>query len=373
MTDYFASVAQGLEELAAQELVQLGAQAVRTQPRGVAFQGDRELLYRCNLWARIPFRILEQVRQAPCRHADDLYDLVYDLDWSPYLTPEMTFAVEVTGRTERLNHSHFTALQVKNAVIDQQREVWGQRSSVDLQQPDLRIHLHLYREQATLSLDSSGESLHRRGYRTAMGLAPLKENLASGLMRWTGWQADLPLMDPLCGSGTLLLEGSLQALKVAPGLGRGFGFQGWPDYDADLWERLCQQAQLERVDSLGVPVLGRDRQSEVVDQARWNAMECGLTDQLDFRAERLEELEAPAPEGILVCNPPYGERIGRVETLGRFYRLLGDVFKQRFRGWTAYVLSGNRELTQQIGLRSAQRWPVNNGAIPCQWLKYELY
>ncbi len=374
MAAYFATVARGLEALAAAELEDLGAQQIEPGFCGVAFEGDLALLYRVNLWSRLAFRVLVKLGECPCRDAEDLYQGIQSIDWRPYLTPDLTFAVDATGKNRSLNHSHFTALQVKNAVVDQQRQHWGDRSTIDTHQPEVRLNVHIQDDTATVSLDSSGSSLHRRGYRPAVGAAPLKESLAAALVKLTDWPGDVPLLDPLCGSGTLPLEASMAALNIAPGIFREeFGFQTWPDFDGDLWDRLWQEAESARQEPLGTWVGGCDRDPDIIHQARLNAQRCDLAEQINFWAADLADLEAPADSGFLLCNPPYGERLGADDDLGAFYKLLGNVLKQRFKGWTAFVLSGNKALSQHIGLKSAQRVAVYNGTLPCQWLKYELY
>ncbi|WP_346289842.1 THUMP domain-containing class I SAM-dependent RNA methyltransferase [Sphaerothrix gracilis] len=374
MAQYFATVARGLESLAATELEKLGAKQATPGFCGVEFSGDRPLLYRLNLWARLPFRILLQLGEFACQDADDLYRGIQKIDWSPYLTPDHTLAVAATGKTQQLNHSHFTALRVKDAIVDQQQMTVGSRSSVDTEAPDVRVNVHLYRNRCTVSLDSSGDSLHRRGYRPAMGEAPLKETLAAALIQLSDWQPDIPLLDPLCGSGTLPIEASLMALKIAPGLYRDrFGFETWPDFDVELLDRLLKEADACQLADLPAPIWGSDRDPEVIRQARTNATNCGVGDQVQFAIKDLADVDAPSDRGILLCNPPYGERLGRDEDLGAFYKLLGDVLKQRFKGWTAYVLSGNKALASYIGLKSSERIPVFNGSLPCQWMKYELY
>ena len=372
MNQYFATVVRGLEPLAAQELESLGAHSVSPGFCGVAFTGDRALLYRVNLWARLPFRVLVKLDEFPCRDADELYRGIQKIDWQRYLTPDQTLAVDATGKTRRLNHTHFTALQVKKAIVDQQQQ-WGDRSSIDTQEPDVRVNVHLRRDRCTVSLDSSGTSLHRRGYRPAMGIAPLKESLAAALLELSGWQPELPFLDPLCGSGTLPLEACLKALNIAPGLFRErFGFETWLDFDDRLLEQLIQKAQASQLSQLTAPIWGSDRNPEVIEQARANAKNCGVEQHVQFTQAELTQVEAPADSGVLLCNPPYGERLSDQE-LGAFYKLLGDVLKQRFKGWTAFVLSGNKELAKSIGLKSSQRIPIDNGSIPCQLMKYELY
>lgn len=374
MNQYFATVARGLETLLVQELEQLGACNVEPGFCGASFQGDRALLYRVNLWARLPFRILWQLKTFACHDAEDLYRGVQTLDWSAYLSPELSLAVDATGKNERLNHTHFTALQVKNAVVDQQQAQFGERSSVDIQDPDIRLNIHIDHDCCTVSLDSSGNSLHRRGYRPAVGAAPLKESLAAALIQLSDWQPEQMFYDPLCGSGTLPIEASLKALNIAPGLFRDrFGFETWPDFDQSLLETLIQEAETCQKEALPAAIWGSDRNETVIEQAISNAAKCGVQDHIWFSELELSDAVAPGDSGVVICNPPYGERLGRDTDLGAFYKLLGDVLKQRFKGWTAYVLSGNKELSQSIGLKSAQRIPVYNGTLPCQLMKYELY
>jgi len=310
----------------------------------------------------------------PCQNAAQLYQGVQRLDWRDLIPPDKTLAVTATGKNRQLNHTHFTALQVKNAIVDQQRQHWGERSNVDPQHPDVQVNVHIRNDRCTLSLDSSGRSLHRRGYRPAVGAAPLKESLAAALIKLTEWPGDVPLLDPLCGSGTFPLEAALSALNIAPGLFQDeFGFQTWVDFDGALWEEVKQEAESARKAELQTLVWGCDQNHEVLHQARVNARRCGLADQLRFFQQDLDTLEPPADSGFILCNPPYGERLGNREELGDFYKLLGDVLKQRFKGWTAFILSGNKDLARHISLKSAQRIPVYNGSLPCQWMKYELY
>jgi putative N6-adenine-specific DNA methylase len=374
MNQYFATVARGLEALAVQELEQLGAHAVEPGFCGAAFEGDRAVLYRINLWARLPFRILVKLAQFPCQDATDLYRGIQTIDWSSYLTPDLTLAVNATGKNEHLNHTHFTALQVKNAIVDQQQAEFGQRSDVAIREPDVQVSIHIDCDCCTVSLDSSGNSLHRRGYRPAVGSAPLKESLAAALIQLSGWQPEQAFYDPLCGSGTLPLEACLKALNIAPGLFRErFGFETWPDFDLPLLERLIQEAEASQRETLPATIWGSDRDQKVIKQAIVNATNCGVLNYVWFSEMDLSDVVAPTDSGVLFCNPPYGERLGRESDLGAFYKLLGDILKQRFKGWTAFVLSGNKQLCQSIGLKSCQRIAVYNGSIPCQLMKYELY
>ncbi|WP_254174591.1 THUMP domain-containing class I SAM-dependent RNA methyltransferase [Planktothrix pseudagardhii] len=374
MTQYFATVAKGLEVIAAQELERLGAENVRPEFTGVHFTGSRKLLYRVNLWGRTLFRVLVPIAEFPCANAQQLYQEVQNINWTEYLSPLNTFAVNCTGKNEALNHTHFTALQVKNAIIDQQRLEFGERSDININNPDLWINLHLHENHGILSLDSSGTSLHRRGYRPAVGLAPLKESLASALLEMAEWHPNLPFLDPLCGSGTLPIEASLKALNIAPGLFREtFGFMKWKDFDAKLWQSLKHEALEAQLTILPAPIMGSDQDGDILNQAFENAQRCGVADQIRLQQLELSQIEPPADQGVIICNPPYGERLGEVEELAGLYKQLGDTFKQRFKGWTAYILTGNKTLGKQVGLRTSRRIAVYNGSLPCTLLKYELY
>jgi putative N6-adenine-specific DNA methylase len=371
---YFATVARGLETIAAQELTELGAEQVKPEFAGVAFIGDRALLYRINLWSRLIYRVLMPMATVKAFNAQDLYRSIKKIDWDEYFSPEQTLQINCTGKNPQLNHSHFTALQVKNAIVDQQRDRHQRRSSVDLEQPDIVINAHIHQNHCQLSLDSTGFSLHRRGYRPALGNAPLKETLASALLAMAGWTPEQPLYDPLCGSGTFLLEAGLQSLNIAPGKFQpGFCFQQWPDFDQDLWHSLLQAAKTGERDTLQAPLWGSDGDREVIQAAKSNAQQCQLAGKIHWQQLNFADIEPPAAEGMLICNPPYGKRIGQEEALGDFYQQIGDVLKQRFKGWTAFVFSGNKALTKRIGLRTSARFPVNNGGLPCTLLKYELY
>jgi putative N6-adenine-specific DNA methylase len=370
---YFATTARGLEEIAAEELTKLGATNVKPEFTGVYFEGDQTLLYKVNLWARTIFRVLMPIQTIRSQNPEELYRNVRAMDWTQYLQPDQTIAVRCTGKNPQLNNNHVTAIQIKNAIVDQQQQQHGVRSDVDTALPDIVINAHIHENSCILSLDSSGDSLHRRGYRPAMGLAPLKETLAAALLYITEWTPEQPLVDPLCGSGTILLEAALMGLNIAPGLYRNkFCFQNWADYDAKLWGSLLKEAEMSQKEHLPI-MIGTDADADVIIQAKSNAKACEIGDQVQFYQQHLVDITAPAESGILICNPPYGKRISDVEALFPLYKLLGDVFKQRFKGWTAYILTGNKELSKKVGLRTSRRIPINNGGIPCTLLKYEMY
>lgn len=378
-----AVVPPGLEAPAAAELTALGCAAVAPLRRAVRFQTDLAGFYRLHLQARLPFRLLRELAQFPCQGRHDLYDGVQQsVDWAQWLPPGLSFRVDASGSGPGLNHSHYSALQVKNALVDLQRQQWGERSSVDLEDPDLAIHLHLGQVRdggstraslATLSIDGSGSSLHRRGYRAAMGLAPLKENLAAGLIALTGWDGRVPLADPLCGSGTLLIEAACMVLGRAPGLGRHFGFERWPDFNAALWQKENQLAQALHRDSPQLaPLIGMEQDPAVLAQAQTNAEAAGVSPWLELRPGDCRDFNPPPAAGVLVCNPPYGERIGDREALWPLYADLGQMLKERCGGWSMWLLSGNPELTGALKMKATKRIPVSNGGIDCRWLHYEI-
>jgi len=382
-----AVVPPGLEEAAAAELADLGGLEIKPLSRAVGLRCDLGTLYRLHLCARLPFRILRQLASFPCHSKDDLYQGIQAcVDWERWLPPERSFRVDATGSAPGLNHSHYSALQVKNALVDWQRQRWGSRSSVDLDNPDLSLHLHLGGGLASLSVDGSGSSLHRRGYRPAMGLAPLKENLAAGLIRLTGWDGSLPLADPMCGSGTLLIEAAAMALGHAAGLDRDtdapprtLALQRWSDFDPVLWQQALAEARDARRNGLAdgqplAPIVGCDVDADVIAQANANANAAGVGPWLTLRTGDCRSFEPPAGTGVLVCNPPYGARIGADDhaALEQLYAELGAMVKERCGGWTLWLLSGNPELTGALRMKASRRFPVSNGGIDCRWLLYNI-
>ncbi|MFM8524225.1 MAG: class I SAM-dependent RNA methyltransferase [Cyanobacteriota bacterium] len=381
----------GLEEVGALELASLGATEVQQRRRAVRCRLDRAAFYRVHLQARLPFRVLRELAVFPCRHRDDLIDGVQRAaDWNRWLPPQNSLRVDASGSLPGLNHSHYTALQVKNALIDWQRQQWGERSSVDLDDPDLSLHLHLSpggpgkEPHATLSLDGSGGSLHRRGYRSRMGLAPLKENLAAGLIALSGWDGSVPLVDPLCGSGTLLIEAACRALALPAGLlqdgggdwrPRRFGFERWPDFDPDLGQQevlAARNLQSRASNTDLAPLLGRELEPTILDQAQQNAEAAGVASRITLQPGDLRDLVPPPGPGLVVCNPPYGERIGEKDALEDLYTDLGALLKERFSGWSLWLLSGNPELTGALRMKASRRIPVSNGGIDCRWLRYDI-
>jgi len=372
--EFFATTARGLEDILAAELKALGGSQVKPTHGGVAFTGSMQDGYRACLWLRTANRVLLPIKSFPCPSQDALYEGIYALDWNDHLTPAMTLAVDANLRDSVMTHSRFAALKTKDAIVDRVRDRHQQRPSVDPKNPDLRINLHLARNLCTVSLDLAGAGMHRRGYRRDPTIAPLKETLAAGLVALSGWDPQTHFVDPMCGSGSLPLEAALLASNTAPGLlSPRFGFQRWLDFDAPAWQALLDEAEQARTPLPGNRVYGSDRDRRAVELARKNAESAGIGDRIRWTQKDFAKLDPPSGQGTLICNPPYGERIGDASQLEDFYRKIGDTLKQNWTGWTAWVLTGNLPLAKRIGLKPSRRLVLYNGPIECRLLKYALY
>ncbi len=372
MDRYFATCGRGIEPVLADELRELGAADVRPGRGGVHFAGDRALLYRANLWLRTAIRVLWPILEAPVTSPDELYDAVGGVDWSRYLTPDHTLAVDCNVRDSHITHSKYAALKTKDAICDQFVARTGRRPSVDVDEPMVGLNLHIYKDQAVLSLESSGESLHKRGYRPIQTRAPLNEALAAALVLRTGWRGATAFADPLCGSGTLPIEAAWIALRRPPGLTRKrFGFQGWMDYDVRLWTELRDEARRGVGKRLAAPVVGSDARRDAVSFATGNARAAGIGHLVRFTVQDVRNFHPPeGPPGTILCNPPYGERLGEERELRPLYRTLGDVFRERCVGWSVFVFTGNTALAREIGMESVEQVALFNGKIPCRLLKF---
>lgn len=373
LLNLFATVPLGAEELAAGELSRLGAGHVKVVRGGVGFTGSWSVLYRSLLQLRTASRVLMQLGQFSCKTPQELYDGIRSISWGELLTPSMTLAVDCTLRDSAITHSHFAALKAKDAIVDLLRDQTGSRPNVNTRTPDLRVNLHIAKNQATVSLDAAGEPLDRRGWRLDRNEAPLRETLAAAIITHTGWDGTVPLVDPMCGSGTLLLEGAAMALNRPAGAGRQFGVMKWRCFDKQLWERVLRDEQAEASESLAVPVLGYDRDPMAIIACRENARRADLAYQVSFDRKRFEDAEPCGHQGVVVVNPPYGVRMGGKQELEQLYRKIGEVFKRRFTGWTAYLLAGDLELAKLVGLKPSRRFVLFNGPLECRLLKYELY
>ncbi|MBW3041110.1 class I SAM-dependent RNA methyltransferase [Prochlorococcus marinus] len=369
-----ASISQGLEKEGAKELIEFGAFEAKASRRHILFEADMACLYRLHLRARLSFRFLREICRFPCHGPGELYDGIQTaIDWETWLLPKKSFRVSVTGIGEGLSHSHYTALQVKNAIIDFQRERWGFRSNIDLNNPDMCFHLHLAKNQAVLSVDGSNTSLHKRGYRPAVGIAPIKESLAAGLMRMTGWDGNQNLVDPLCGSGTFLIEAVSTLFGISPGINRKFLFQNWPDFDINLWNSELKSAQkVTTLDKQLPKVIGCEFDQSIATSAMENVRKSGLENYIEIINCPFQELQLPPGIGFLVCNPPYGKRIGDENFLPTLYKELGDYCKTQASGWDLWLLNGNPKLSQYLGMKASRRFQVNNGSIDCRWINYKI-
>ncbi|MEM1000589.1 MAG: THUMP domain-containing protein [Bacteroidota bacterium] len=375
MHEQFRMIAKtfhGLEPILATELRRLGATYVTEIRRGVRFTGDLRTLYKANLHARTALRILVDLHEFPARNEHQLYNRVQEIDWSQYLDVLDTFAIDAVTNSHIFRHSKFAALKTKDAIADQFRQKTRRRPSVHKTHPDIRIHLHVTGNRCSLSLDSSGESLHRRGYRQGQATAPLSEVLAAGMLLIAGWNGEGTLLDPMCGSGTLLTEAGMIAANIAPGRFRPtFGFQKWKNYDADLWENVRQAAiEMERTPT--GQIYGSDKSPMAVRLAERNLEAIGLLSSVQMEKAEFSKKMAPEGSGLIVTNPPYGERLKEEDLVG-LYRRMGDTLKQHYTGWKAWILSGSKEGMKAVGLRASIKKTLYNGPLECRYYNYDLY
>jgi putative N6-adenine-specific DNA methylase len=369
--EIIAKTFMGLEPVLAKELTQLGANDVQIGRRMVSFKGDKELLYRANFQLHTAIKILKPIQRFKAKSADDVYEEIKKIDWTKYLDNDKTFAVDSVVFSEEFRHSKFVSYKVKDAIVDQFRESTGNRPNVSVANPDIRLNIHIAEDQCTLSLDSSGESLHRRGYRQESVEAPLNEVLAAGMILMTGWKGDTDFIDPMCGSGTLLVEAALIAHNMAPGLFRKeYAFEKWPDFDADLFESIYNDDSQER--EFTHHIYGYDIDMKAVNTARLNVKAAGLTSSITVEQQDFKDFQQPKEKSIMVTNPPYGERISTPDLLGT-YKMIGERLKHQFTGNDAWVLSYREECFDQIGLKPSIKIPLFNGSLECEFRKYQMF
>ena len=383
MQKFFATCPKGLEYLLRDELVALGASDVHEALSGVYFSGALVDAYRACLWSRLASRVLMPLKEFDAADEHALYDGVQAIDWSQHLAEDGTLAVDAVSNASHLTHTRYLSQKVKDAVVDQFRDRNGERPGVNLVQPSIRLNLLLRKDRAILSLDLSGTPLHRRGYRVGQGEAPLKENLACAMLLRAGWpeifKAGGALVDPMCGAGTLVIEAALMAADVAPGHQRTyFGFLGWRGHDAQAWESLVEEANARAeagLRALPAAFFGEDQDPHVLNQAKRNAQQAGVIGFTRFERRSIEQLQRPtdaAQPGLLICNPPYGERIGQQHALAPTYRAIGDKARSEFDGWRLAVITSDEDLGRAIGLRSHKRYALYNGALECRFLLFEI-
>ena len=361
----------GLEAVLAQELTQLGANNIQIGRRMVAFTGNQEMMYRANFQLRTAIRILKPIAHFKARSAEDMYDEVRKIDWSQYIEHGKTFSVDSVVYSEEFRNSRFVTYKVKDAIVDQFREATGTRPNISVSNPDIRLNIHIAEDQATLSLDSSGESLHRRGYRQESVEAPLNEVLAAGMILMSGWKADTDFIDPMCGSGTLLIEAALIARNINPGVFRkAFAFEKWPDFNQELFDTIYNDDSQER--DFAHHIYGYDVDMKAVNTARLNVKAAGLSQTITVEQQDFKDFKKPAEKSIIMTNPPYGERISTPDLLGT-YKMIGERLKHEFGGNEAWILSYREECFEQIGLKPSIKIPLYTGSLQCEFRKYALF
>lgn len=373
MTEFkiIAKTFQGLEEVLAKELINLGANNVEIGRRMVAFTGDKEMLYKANFCTRTAVKILKPIKEFKATDADDLYDIVKEIDWSQYMDVDNTFLVESVIFSDNFRHSKFVAYRVKDAIADYWREKTGDRPNVGISNPDIRVNVHIAEDQVTLSLDSSGESLHQRGYKTATVAAPINEVLAAGLIMLTGWDGECDFIDPFCGSGTIVIEAALIALNVYPGVFRKeYAFEKWKDFDSDLFDRIYNDDSQER--EFDHKIYGYDINRQAVSIAQGNVLNAGVKDIVSIEQRDFYEFEKPLGKAIMVTNPPYGDRI-TTDDIYDLYETIGKVLKQNFVGNDAWIITHHEELFDRIGFRPSTKYALFNGSLECEFRKYQIF
>lgn len=369
--ELIAKTFQGLEEVLAQELTELGASNIEIGRRMVSFTGDKAMMYRANFCLRTAIRILKPIKHFSAKTADEVYEAVKSIEWENYLDNMSSFAVDAVVFSNEFRHSKFVAYKVKDAIVDYFREKTGNRPSVRINNPDVSFNIHVAEDQCTLSLDSSGESLHRRGYRQEQVEAPLNEVLAAGMILMTGWRGECDLIDPMCGSGTIPIEAALIARNIAPGVFRKeFGFEKWKDFDQELFDSIYNDDSQER--EFNHKIYGYDNNPKANEIATHNVKAAGVTKDVILKIQPFQQFEQPAEKSIIITNPPYGERISSGDLLD-LYQMIGERLKHAFIGNDAWILSYRDECFDQIGLKPSIKIPLFNGALECQFRKYQLF
>lgn len=369
---FFSPCPRGLELMLSNELNALGAQEVRTTDGGVHFTGPLLLGYRVNLHSRIASRVLWRVATAHYRNEQDIFDTAYALPWNDWFSTSHTIRVNMTAIKCPLKSLDFATLKIKDAVCDKFRVLTGDRPSVDTHAPDIRIHAFLDTNRMTLYVDTSGDALFKRGVRQYTNVAPLRENLAAGILMLTGWQPGVPLLDPMCGSGTFLIEAAQMSLGIAPGIGRRFAFEKLKNFDAAAWSEMRSQAQSAQKPVSALPIFGSDLYGDELKAAQLNLENAGLRGAVTLNQANVLEISAPADHGVLVANLPYGERMGDLEELQALYPKLGDVLKKKFGGWNAYLFTSDLRMPKFIRLSVSRRTLLFNGAIECRLFEYKM-
>lgn len=367
-----AKTISGLEDVLVRELETLGATGVMKLNRAVSFTGDKEMMYKVNYTCRTALRILKPLFHFEILEQKDLYEKMYEFPWENYLDPTQSLAIDAVISYTVFTNSQFVAQKSKDAIVDRLRDKLGSRPSVDLENPDLKINVHLFKDSCTVALDSSGQSLHRRGYRKSTGPAPINEVLAAGLVKLSEWDMTVPLFDPMCGSGTLLIEAAMLAKNMPAGFFREeWGFMKWRDFDASLWEKVKSDCN-GLISEMKVKMHGADRSDRAIDSSRENLRFTNLYDDITLEIRTFEDSRPPFERGFIVSNPPYDERL-QIEDSLVFYKMIGDTLKRKYAGYTAWLISSDLDSIKFIGLRPSRRIPVFNGPLECRFLKFDLF
>lgn len=369
---FFATCPRGLEAMLADELREQGAQSTTATYGGVAFSGEFELCYRVNLHSRLASRVLWRIAGGEYDNEEDIYQGALSIDWPARFEVTRTIVVKMTAQKSPLKSLEFATLRIKDAICDRFREAVGARPTVDIRDPDVRVHAFLTDRECTLYLDTSGASLFKRGLRIQAGAAPINENLAAGLIKLSGWRPGVPLFDPMCGSATILMEAAQIALNIAPGSGRNFGFEKLLRFDPAVWAPIRQAAVAAQLPATPQAIYGRDMFGNSLADARVNLEAAGLDQVIELKQGNVLEVPAPAESGVIVTNPPYGIRIGEQAELLEFYPKLGDWLKKKCASWNAYILSADMELPKLIRLNATKRTPLFNGALECRLFEYKI-
>ncbi|WP_291529852.1 THUMP domain-containing class I SAM-dependent RNA methyltransferase [Bacteroides sp. UBA939] len=366
-----AKTFQGLEEVLAQELTALGANDIEIGRRMVSFSGDKEMMYKANFSLRTAIRILKPIKHFTAKDADEVYEQIKAIRWEDFMDTHKTFSIDAVVFSEEFRHSKFVSYKVKDAIVDYFREKTGERPSVRINNSDVQLNIHIAQTACTLSLDSSGESLHRRGYRQEAVEAPLNEVLAAGMILMTGWQGDCDLIDPMCGSGTIPIEAALIARNIAPGVFRkDFAFEKWNDFDQEMFDAIYNDDSQER--EFVHKIYGYDNNPKANEIATYNVKAAGVSKDVVLKLQPFQQFEQPKEKAVIITNPPYGERISTNDLLG-LYQMIGERLKHAFTGNTAWVLSYREECFDQIGLKATSKIPLFNGALECEFRKYEIF
>ena len=366
-----AKTMYGFESILAEEVKELGAKEVSTENRAVRFRGSLEVLYRVNYYSRLSLKILKPLAEFNARNEQDLYDKTMGIDWSRIMTVNQTFAIDSVVHSPHFTHSHYVALKVKDAIADRFRKDMGRRPNVDSKNPHIKVNVHISNTRVSLSLDSSGASLHKRGYRKGHGKASLNEVLAAGLIVLSGWDKKMPLIDPMCGSGTIIIEAALMAHDIPPGsFYREYLFPNWTDFDPELYKKI--RSEKRRDTSGSIEIIGSDSSTEQIRVARLNLRNAGLSDLVVLKQKEFAKLLPSSPEGIIIMNPPYGERIEH-DNLVELYKEIGNQLKKEYNGYKAFVFSAKPEALKFIGLHPSSKNILYNGEYKCMYQEYELY